>query len=167
MPNILSNEEINDACRAIVRGTADGYRYHFNPVFSVLIATGLRIEEAIQRDRWTWYGGETYRIDTEKDSNDRLINFQDYGITMYQYWLYDWKVYAPFSARSYQKVCEQYNGWERITVGEKNVQTHLFRHNIARQLYEGGATIQDVADFLGLISVANAEGYIFSEVVGL
>jgi len=126
-----------------------------------LYNTGVRVMELKEFERWSKINESTYKLDTEKGSDDRifdvskltetLINAINSGIPCYNHFSYSqfifyWNRFFPESL---------------IRIGNWQLASHTYRYNKARLLHDSGWTDEQIRIYFGEIEIKNVLTYIY------
>ena len=132
-------------------------------IFESLYNTGLRINELIEYSRITQIDTNTVLINTQKFSNPRAINSSLLNETYYSAFQLNT---LPLFIRSYSyynsAFINRLRYYKDIRIGEKEVTTHLFRHNYIKKLSINGFDTNQISGIIGERVNKNTQGYIDS-----
>jgi hypothetical protein len=159
MSNIISPEDLDKMCIEAI-DVASGLIPHAFDLYTLLYNFGLRYIEAYELNRWEFYEGKNYKVQTAKGGNPRLCDMASIperylalidGETEF----YNWCRYSTFT-RSFHRTFINYP----ISHDGKNVTTHIFRYNRIKQLYVQQWDIRQISEWIGEIDERNTQGYI-------
>lgn len=161
---IITNSELDILCQDVVTN-AVAYDIPLHPILQLLYNTGLRIEEAIQAERWSAIDADGYNVVLAKSSgvryihrylvpekcqdiyDDPLVNFFQFRIRQVRYYI---KYYTPAT---------------NISKGMKDSVCHLFRYNYCRKLYDEGYTIEEISEIIKHSTPALTSHYVFDPII--
>jgi integrase len=155
--------------------------------------TGLRINEVLEYNRWSvsvdisnifgdsgffkpnffeiqsldyikFNNYETYTVKTEKKSNDRSFNYDELNNIFADCLKNNTTYILPQNYRYISRAFRKLLPITNIYIGNKPVNTHIFRHYKAKQLKNKGYTDEQIKDYLGEKDLKNAQTYINSEI---
>lgn len=134
------------------------------PTFKILYSHGFRIREVLEAKRWKLNENGIFRIETEKGSLPRFINFNEIE-KRYRNEL----DYANYNDRllNYSQVkrrFESYFSAQFFTENNRKLITHLFRHNFVKQKYNQGLSVEEISKIIGEINSENTRGYVTSKI---
>ncbi len=160
---ILSVSEIDTLCRKVVE-TAEQFDIFLHALFNTLYLTGLRAGEVIDFSRWSVDTAGNFTVLTEKNSNPRTFAsdeldplFADIITTQNTHLI-------TFNYKYLQRTFNKFATYSQLFIGNKQVSTHLFRHNKAKRMILEGYTDTQIQSYLGEKDIKNALSYINSEV---
>jgi hypothetical protein len=166
MKTLINQSELALLLDNVLIGCYAGYRSRTFTAMRIQAVTGLRIREVLEPKRWTNLSPNVFRIDTEKGSYDRIIDFNYSGFDMQTLFDAGWNTWAYFSPNPYQHAFKEYSPFSVIKVREKHMSTHLFRYMYARNIYSIRESYEDVQEALGLVNPATAIGYVEFPIYG-
>lgn len=166
---ILSNYQINQVARYLAGmefSTFAGWTPPAN-CFDImqldlcknLYNTGCRFTEVQQVWRWETDGQGNYFCYTAKNSNDRTFTTNDLTQPFRNAINGADEIYRVCLPDSFDRYINRNLSNFKIYAGAKPLTTHIFRHNKIRQLSDQGQTDQQIADYLGEVSIANITRY--------
>ena len=159
---VFNPAEINGFCSIFLQSVSQFdltlYELYYN-----LYLTGLRYTELYNIDRWKYQNNDTVICTTAKGSFPRTFTADELSFPFYSSILRNENMF--FTAR-YSTAIRYFSRFfpePRIRCQNKEISTHIFRHNKAKQMKVQGKTDQEIQIYLGEISLENAQGYINSE----
>lgn len=140
------------------------YDYCMYPIFKTLYDHGFRISEVLEAKRWGLNEHGIYRIETEKGSLPRFVNYYEVE-PKYRNEL----EYLNYSGdlRNYSQVkrrFESFFGATFFTENNRKLITHLFRHNFVKKKKKEGLSIDEIAKKIGEVNKDNVIGYVESRI---
>lgn len=162
---VLSNQEITEICEKIV-ATSEKHDLFLYSVFDTLNKTGLRCNEVLEFNRWNILSENLFQVTTEKKSNPRLFAADELNPLYSDLLKNDATVLLIHNYKSIARKFKLFCPFTRLTVGSKQISTHLFRHNYVKMLYHQGQTIEQIAAKIGEKDPKNILGYINSQIIG-
>ncbi len=160
----LTNPQIDELCQHLVTKTrnVDIYAYI---LFDTLYNTGLRVNELLEYSRVEIIDTETVQVTTQKFSNPRLIEISDINPIFFAHLAADTLKSILRSYSYYSNKFVLFNSlFPRLTIKDKRITTHLFRHNYVKKLHDNGLSIPEISKVIGEREEKNTMGYIFSEI---
>ena len=161
---VLSNSQIDQLCKHIVEKTrnVDIYAYI---LFDSLYNTGLRVNELLEYSRVEIVDTNTVQVTTQKFSNPRLIEISDLNPIYFAHLAADTLNSILRSYSYYSNKFVLFNSlFPRLTIKDKRITTHLFRHNYVKKLHDEGFSIAEISSIIGEREEKNTIGYIYSEI---
>lgn len=132
-------------------------------IFSLLKDTGCRIQEATDPIRWRRLGSD-YALKPLKGNDIRTFSTAELSQNTIVY-LNNFPNYPQeIPMRKYQQQFDYFKGNVTILRGQKEISTHLFRHNYARQLRVNGLTDVQVQNKLGERTLSSALEYLDTKI---
>jgi site-specific recombinase XerD len=162
----LTNTQIDELCQHLVEKTrnVDVYAYI---LFDTLYNTGLRVNELLEYSRIEIIDTNTVQVTTQKFSNPRLIQISDLNPIYFAHLAADTLNSILRSYSYYSNKFVLFNSlFPRLSIKDKRVTTHLFRHNYVKKLHDNGLTIPEISSIIGEKEDKNTIGYIYSEISG-
>lgn len=134
------------------------------PTFKILYTHGFRIREVLEAKRWKLNDNGIFRVETEKGSLPRFINFNEIE-SRYRNEL----DYANYNDKllNYSQVkrrFESYFNAQFFTENNRKLITHLFRHNFVKKKFKQGLSIEEISKIMGEINPENIRGYVVSKI---
>jgi len=160
---LLSNKQIDNACKQVLK-SAEKNDIFLHSLFESLYKTGLRVGEIIDFSKWSIISEELLQVQTLKGSNPRI--FKNSGLNQIYVDLirYDTTHLAQFNYKNLSRAFKKFVPYSQLLIGNKQVSTHLFRHNKAKQLKEKGLSDVEIQIYLGEKDLKNALVYINSKI---
>lgn len=132
-------------------------------LFDSLYNTGLRVNELIDYSRITQIDINTVLVTTQKHSNPRAINTSLLNSTYFE-------ALKNNSLKLFIRSYSYYNSsfitrcryYKDLKIGDKQVTTHLFRHNYIKKLALNGFTCNQISAIIGERVDTNTQSYIDS-----
>ena len=160
---ILSLKEIDAVCKQVVR-SAEKYDIFLYAFFDTLYKTGLRSGEVIDFSRWSMITKELLQVQTLKGSNPRIFKNEELNPIFVDLICYDSTHIAQYNYKSLQRAFNRFAPYSQLLIGNKQVSTHLFRHNKAKHLKASGSSEEEIQKYLGEKDLKNAQIYISSKI---
>ena len=135
----------------------------YSSIYNTLFKYGFRISEVTDQSRWDISNLPFIIINTEKKSNNRIINISDlddYAKTALNAGFFP---YTNTSAKVASYFMKNYYNRKAMYVENKLVTTHLFRHYAIKFWYEIGWSVTQISEFIGEVDEKNTIGYINSK----
>lgn len=126
---------------------------------NLLFAGGFRIREVYETDRWEIFNAFYYIVRTEKGSNPRYWPIAQTPADMRGYIDDQVPAYQNFRYNTFCRWFRKTNPYNLFLVGEKQVTSHIYRYNRINYMHMTGCTDQEIADFVGEVSLENVRGY--------
>ncbi len=161
---ILNHTQIDELCQHLVNKTrnVDIYAYI---LFDTLYNTGLRVNELIDYSRIEIIDTEMVLVTTQKFSNPRLINISDLNPIYFAHLASDTLKSILRSYSYYSNKFVLFNSlFPRLSINDKRITTHLFRHNYVKKLSNGGLSTSEISKIIGEREEKNTLGYVYSEI---
>lgn len=152
-------EQINSTCLQILG------RYNINTglgaVLHLLYRTGLRVEEAIQLDRFT-LGTSEFIVDTEKNSLPRVFELSILPNLYFNFLPVPSYPFARTKLSSYTSVVRaiKFDSDRIYYKGGKDILSNVFRYRYAYYLQQQGYTVEQIKEAFGHISLASTLSYL-------
>ena len=159
----LTDNQINNICRRIVE-TSEKYDIFLHSVFETLFLTGLRAGEVVDFSRWSADSYGNLIVQTQKNSNPRTFEITDISPVFADVILTGNTQLINFNYKYLQRSFRRFADYPQLFVGNKQVSTHLFRHNKAKRLFVAGYTETEIQNYLGEKDLKNALAYINSDI---
>ncbi len=134
-------------------------------LFDSLYNTGLRVNELLEYSRVEIVDTNTVQVTTQKFSNPRLIEISDLNPIYFAHLAADTLNSILRSYSYYSNKFVLFNSlFPRLTIKDKRITTHLFRHNYVKKLHDEGFSIAEISSIIGEREEKNTIGYIYSEI---
>lgn len=161
---VITNAELDILCQDVVTNAVT-YDIPLHPILQLLYNTGLRIEEAIQAERWSPVDADGYDVVLAKSSGVRYIH--RYLVPVKCQEIYDNQPdnFYQFRIRQVRYYMKYYTPATNISKGEKETVCHLFRYNYCRKLYDEGYSVADISAIIKHSSPALTSHYIFDPII--
>ena len=160
---LFTNSGLNAELLSLIeRAGVTGYA-HFKPLFSLMYNLGLRANELEWWYTWELTENENVIVLTSKNGNLRHIPFDNFTPeAQYTIQTGELSFYLP----KYETIQKTFNyiAPHRYIVKSKNCNTHIFRHNRIKQLYQQGLDTTQVKTYMGIRSNSTALTYKNSQV---
>lgn len=160
---ILTPNQINKICRHVVE-TSEHYDIFLHSLFETLFLTGLRAGEVLDFSRWTVTPEGNLTVQTQKNSSPRIFKPEELSSVFADVILTNNIQLIRFNYKYIQRLFNRFSTYPQIFVGNKQVSTHLFRHNKAKRMLVEGYTDIQIQSYLGEKDLKNALNYINSDV---
>jgi site-specific recombinase XerD len=160
---ILTEQQINNVCHLIVQ-TAERHDIFLHALFETLYMTGLRAGEITDFSRWSVDSPDRLTVQTQKKSNPRSFAPEDLSPVFADVLITQNTRLINFNYKYLQRTFNRFALYPQLFIGNKQVSTHLFRHNKAKRLILEGYTDTQIQTYLGEKDLKNALSYINSEI---
>lgn len=163
---ILTTDQLNTECKTIIDSLASNGYKRFEDVLYMLFQYGFRANEVYRWRFWTIQPNNLISFPPSKGCNPRVIPLDELPINIqstittsqlhfylpkYDSLIYNFKQFTEHTYRA----------------GDKNISTHIFRHNRIKQMNETGYSIAQIKAFTGLKKDQTVRGYINSTITKL
>ena len=160
----LVNDETLDLMLSKFIEKMEKFDFVMFPTFKILYTHGFRIREVLEAKRWKLNDNGIFRIETEKGSLPRFINYSEIE-RRYRNEL----DYANYEDKllNYSQVkrrFESYFNAQFFTENNRKLITHLFRHNFVKKKFKQGLSIEEISKIMGEINPENIRGYVVSKI---
>lgn len=132
-------------------------------IFGLLQATGLRIREVLETNRWGIYTEELFQVQLEKGEEFRYFQISDIPEELISYF----KNQTPFIMETYSAVNNAFKYYTpNIIFGESKRRTtlHSFRYYIIQKLFAEGADAEKIAAFMGHLDQKSTLAYMHAKI---
>ena len=160
---ILTPKEINKICKQVVN-TSELNDIFLHSLFDSLYKIGLRVGEIIDFSRWTIIDKKYLQVKTLKGSNPRTFKNNKLNPIFVDLIRYNTTYLANFNYKNLSRAFNRFAPYSQLLIGNKQVSTHLFRHNKAKQLKSKGYSDIEIQTYLGEKDLKNALVYINSKI---
>ncbi|NOZ36007.1 MAG: site-specific integrase [Chlorobi bacterium] len=160
---ILSDKEINKICKQVVN-TSELNDIFLHSLFDTLYKTGLRVGEVTDWSQWTIVSKKYLQVQTLKGSNPRTFKNKKLNQIYVDLIRYNTTYLAQFNYKNLSRAFNRFAPYSQLLIGNKQVSTHLFRHNKAKKLKAKGYTDIEIQTYLGEKDLKNALVYINSKI---
>lgn len=162
---VLTEEALNGLLILFLSRLSNSHYNHAIDVFNLLYNFGFRIRELESLHLWQ-YTDEGYVITkSSKGSNDRFIDANllpdivldsiEVGVNF---------VYTS-TYKTYRSYFGRMKGCRFLSVGDKSIATHVFRHNRIKQYSKSGMSDQQIKEFFGIKNESVVARYRNSQIV--
>ena len=136
-------------------------------LFHSLYTYGFRIQELSKCHEWKYADKETLVCQPSKKSKLRYFAAaQAHPLLLKSVQAGKNLIYIS-SYSTYRRLFEERVKGKGFYIKEKKVSTHIFRHALAKRMYEGGSSPMTIQKYLGLNSLEIALGYIHSDIFSI
>lgn len=160
---ILSIEQINDECARIVNRTQ-----HYNPFlhacFQVLFNTGARCGEVCDLSLWQITFDGKVEWQTIKRGGVRSVSASLIPALFQHYILFKPESRFIASKRNLRSAFDIFSSFQAVYTLDKQISTHLFRHNRIKQLYADGWSLDDIRTYFAVGANEVPEYYVNSTI---
>lgn len=139
-----------------------GFNACYSSLYNTLFNFGFRISEVTTPSRWNIENLPLIVIDTEKKSNNRIINVNDLDLYAKTAILNGFFPYPNTSAKVASYFMKNYYNRKAMYIENKLATTHLFRHYAIKFWYEIGWDVSQISEYIGEVDEKNTIGYINS-----
>lgn len=133
--------------------------------FRLLSAYGFRSEEVFRLENAINVSGNIYTVETVKFGVGRTLDFTMFSQEMDFILTHGARVLFPFSKTTYQRDFNMCLPRELLTVGNKGIELHFFRHAKIKELEYNGLTRKQIQLYMGLSSLKTVDIYADSIIV--
>lgn len=160
---ILSDQEINDACAEVLNRALLEDSFYITHL-ELLFRYGLRISEVVQDDKiYKTSSGELF-VWMKKTKRYRVIPQDDFIDNLDTGLLLSKNTMQNINEQNLKRLISYYLAYRQLFIGSKNIVSHLFRHNFAKQKFARLESVRLVNELLQEVSENVCEGYINSEI---
>lgn len=162
--HILTNSEIYDICQEIVTNS-NLYSPYMYSIYTTMFNTGIRCEEATNKDLWIEEHTTYYELQTCKRGQIRNIELTSIH-PVFLAWLRsaDPRKFL-YSASRIRSALPIFAPYPHIWCKRKEISTHIFRHNFIKQKNQDGMEPETIATLMGLNTLDVVNNYINSELI--
>ena len=171
LPDVISNEEIEELISVIDLSKAEGERN--KAIIETLYACGLRVSELINLKISNLYFNDDFIKVVGKGSKERLVPIGNSAVKQINIYLNQVRVHQKIQPDFEDFVFLNRRGRSLTRVMiftivknlaekaglKKNISPHTFRHSFASELVERGADLRAVQEMLGHESITTTEIY--------
>ena len=140
------------------------YSYGLVACAEVQYLTGCRANEALEFSRWQVLGNGNIQLQPQKGNNLRVFDPSIQTCRFFQDLIKGENACEGIFYRKYCYYLEKVLGSHMFTIGDKGVNSPLFRHNYARVKKLLGSTDNEIRIMLGEVTQQSADHYIYSEI---
>ena len=137
------------------------------PVFHFLQRYGFRSNEVYMWRDWDFVDDDStvglVSFPTSKRGTHRFIPFSDLSLLFQQTILEGKRSFYLPQYRSLSKYFSNSSGY-RYFNGNKNITTHIFRHNRIKQLHLLGLSNEEIQHYMGLLKLETVDVYLNSHI---
>jgi len=138
-------------------------QFFYTNFLSMFYYTGLRFCEVQEFTRWSAPNENQLTVITAKGSYPRTFD----NILLPAFFVSCVQDHTnPFKGINNQTAAFYFKTFfpkKQVRHDKKRLSTHLFRHNIAKQMFLAGSSRAEIKEFLGEKSILNSNNYIDSE----
>jgi len=158
---IVTIQQLDNICLAAVSMI---YKYNNNlkDFARLQFEYGLRVNEMFELSNFTHKPNGTIQLYMNKTDETRILNNIEFNKSINWYTYNDLVNSRYVTLNKYTRAFNKSISYKGLKVGDKNISTHLFRHNRTKQLYLQYGNIQDVAVIFGTVDLPNVQGYVDS-----
>lgn len=156
---MLTPSQLNDICETAV-ATAYANDNYYRYYYDFLLKTGSRPQDALRINYYVNTVDDNAIFQPSKNNNSRGIPISDINLNMANYYF---NAGTYLKSYWYTRVNRDFNRllWPtRISTLKKNSVLYLFRYNFVRQLYENGATVEEIRDKMGWTNTGIVYSYL-------
>jgi integrase len=158
---ILSLDEINKVCNDIVIRTFN-YNEYLHSCFQVLFSTGCRCGEVANLRLWSFDGPNMVKWQTIKRGGVRRIPAIELPPLFLSFIQNPPASGFIASKRNLRSAFDIFSPYQEIFTLDKQISTHLFRHNRMKQLFYSGWSVNDLRVYFAVGADEVPEYYINS-----
>jgi len=161
MPTPITPSQLDADCLRIVEHV-EAYAPSLGAAIRVLYTIGCREGEIMVRSRWSRVDPATYTLLPQKGNNLRVVPSADLPLS-YQHWINSstWPG-SITSVNNLRRITRAFSALPPLFCGSKGISSHRFRHNRIKQLYLQGQSVDQIKDYMGLLSASIVQGYVDS-----
>ena len=132
-------------------------------IFRLMYNTGLRANEALEVDRWTVAGTDSFEVQLSKDEGTRIIPYSSVPDSIIE----NYKNKVQYIYQTYSSIN---NTFKRFAPGfiinedTRRTTSHIMRYRYMQQLKADGLSIAEIAVVMGHINTANTAKYVSSDI---
>ncbi len=159
----LSNNEIDNTCKAIVDVISKEYPYYEQHI-KLMYLYGCRIGEVF--DYRILFDAESGKvnIDAQKNNNMRILPMVNKDVPKLIEILNLTQDNDYLNKRNLQRIIDKANPYRALYCGNKRIGAHLFRHNWIKQQFADGKQIATIDKLLGYTKQTVQDTYLISEI---
>ena len=163
----LTNAELNDILRQLYKTALKHYPI-MGRVFRFQYDTGCRFNELLYLQEWELDPQtQVLKFFARKNKRWRYLPYRRLSDLSKDTLAFDLIALHGITYGRANRYMQQLLSSKPLTLQQKYLFTHAFRHNYARKLYDRGRTVEQVKDDLGISSIDVARGYLFSTILQL
>jgi len=121
---------------------------------------GFRYKELKESSRWSYHENETFLVNTEKGSNDRIVPIDGVPKAFIESINDQTEGFSTIRYSTFTRLFKKYYFYPYLSVGNKKVSSHIFRYLLVKRLSLQGQTIRQISDFIGEVNTNNTLGYL-------
>lgn len=158
---ILTPTQINNVCLQVVNSTSD-YNDYLHSCLHVMYITGCRCGEVANLNLWKHTNPNKVSWQTIKRGGIRSINTSE--LPSFYVNFIDNPPASGFisSKRNIRSAFDIFSPYQAIWTLDKQISSHLFRHNRMKQLYADGWSIDDITAWFAVGANEVSDYYINS-----
>lgn len=164
MAKIITPSELRVDCELIL-SRAHAYNSITASVIAVLLQTGCREAEALDRSRWSLKSDGSYILQPGKRNPSRAIPASQVNTVFAAYLAASGLPSSLSSRNNLRRLSRIFSQYPNATCGDKGISSHRFRHNKIKQLSAQGSTIPEIKIIMGLVSSSIVQAYIDSTIL--
>ncbi len=143
---------------------ASFYAFNF-PVFKTLFDFGFRMNELYTLHLSEIDSNNIVHCITSKNNPYRPISLRSFQPIVQESILSNKNLFCHYKEDHYFKTFNYLYQYKNVRIGYHPKSVHLFRHNVAKQIYSSTQNVRDVMNFLGVVKEDTAFSYIFSLII--
>jgi len=160
---IFSPPEINQMCLEFL-DRINQFDFYLHDLFFNQYNTGLRYSDLYDLYRWEFVVPEIYLCHPAKGNSPRMFNNEELSFPFRESVRSNNSIYEVCRYTTTIRYFNRYFQEPHIKVGRKEISTHIFRHNKAKQLKQQEWNDEQIRIYFGEQNIVNTMGYIYSTV---
>lgn len=159
----LTTEELDELCMHIRDRIITDYS-HFTTHIQLMYRYGLRVSEVMQTDGFSFDAGSNLVVKLPKQNYIRIIQPDDFTLNLDIYNFQLINSLPSYNITALQRAIKRCSIYRRLYVGNKGINTHLFRHNFAKKQFRLLQSDEAVQAVMAEKSLQSAQRYITSKI---
>lgn len=161
----MTLEELDDLLIDLLGNVSQSHFISVLPVFMTLYEFGFRIQELKDVHVWTFRPDGMIVAKTSKRGSPRLIDPNQCDQIIIESIKHGVNYLYRHNYRTYDNAFQKYSQVKSLSVGNKQLSTHAFRHNRIKHLAQSGMTDEEIRVHMGIRKVETVRGYIDSIII--
>lgn len=158
---VIDNLELDNICNeAILKVPAHLKELRF--YYKLMYLTGCRAEESVNFNMWSFVSENIVMLKPLKNNNNRIFDVTELPQEFTSFVNGEYATTLGFNYRKLQYYIDSSIGYYGLTVGNKKIKCHVFRHNFAKRLFDSGLAEEAIQMLMGHTSMESTQGYIYS-----
>lgn len=165
MPHLIDYAELNSILHTLTSLTS--YYYSTTQIYlRLLLDTGCRTRELVQKERWSQNIDTSINLVPEKFNNVRHFNDEELNTLIPFYIINPDKPFFGITVRQMQYDWSRYSPYASYKVNDKDMKQYLFRYRYVRYLDNLGLTPAEITAIMGWLDDFTVFGYLENEIYG-